>query len=327
MNAAERVPLGRTGLFVSRLGLGLAPIGGLFAPVSEEEALATIERAWELGVRFFDTAPLYGYGLSEQRAGLALRAKPRRDFVLATKVGRLLVPGGDEGQDFWFDVPDVGPVSDYSSAGALRSHRESLERLGLERVDLLHVHDPGDRFEEAMAGAYSALVELRRRGTIRGVGVGMNHAPLLARFVEAGDLDCVLLAGRYTLVDQSGLDELLPLCAERQTAVIAGGVYNSGLLADPRAGATYDYAEAPPQIVERAVALQAVCESHGVPLKAAAIQFPAAHPAVASVLTGARSAAEIEENVRMFELQLPRQLWADLKAQGLLPENAPVPTV
>jgi D-threo-aldose 1-dehydrogenase len=308
---------------VTRLGLGLAPIGGLYAPVSEEQALATVERAWELGLRFFDTAPLYGYGLSERRVGTVLRAKDREGFVLSTKVGRLLVPGDDDG--FWFGSPELEAVFDFSTEGVVRSHRESLERLGLDRVDVLLIHDPDDHFEDALAGAYPALDDLRHRGIVSAVGVGMNQAPMPARFVRAVDLDCVLLAGRYTLLDQSGLDELLPLCAERGTAVIAAGVYNSGLLADPRAGSTYDYAEAPAELVERAVALRAVCERHGVPLKAAAIQFPLGHAAVACALTGARSPRELEENVRMFELPVPAQLWADLKTEGLLRADAPVP--
>jgi aryl-alcohol dehydrogenase-like predicted oxidoreductase len=308
---------------VTRLGLGLAPIGGLYAPVSEEQALATVERAWELGLRFFDTAPLYGYGLSERRVGKVLRAKDRGGFVLSTKVGRLLVPGGDD--EFWFGSPELEAVFDFSPEAVVRSHRESLERLGLDRVDVLLIHDPDDHFEDALAGAYPALDDLRRRGVVSAVGVGMNQAPMPARFVRTVDLDCVLLAGRYTLLDQSGLDELLPLCAERGTAVIAAGVYNSGLLADPRAGSTYDYAEAPAELVERAVALGGVCERHGVPLKAAAIQFPLGHSAVACALTGARSARELEENVRMLGLPVPAQLWADLKAEGLLRADAPVP--
>ena len=329
MDPVEAAPLGRTALTVTRVGLGTAPLGGLYQPVSDEDARATVERAWELGIRFFDTAPLYGHGLSERRLAASLQARPRGEYVLATKVGRLLRPDAppDDSQlsgglERWPDVPSVNPVFDFSYDGVLRSVEESLERLGLDRVDVLHIHDPDEHYDEALRGAYPALDRLRAEGVIGAVGAGMNQAEMLVRFAREADFDCFLVAGRYTLLDQTALAELLPLCAERGIAVILGGVFNSGILAG---GATYDYSVAPPELVERAQRLAAVCERHGAPLKAAALQFPLAHPAVASLLLGARSVAELEENVALLRLELPGDLWDELRREGLLPEDAPTP--
>jgi D-threo-aldose 1-dehydrogenase len=322
----QRVPFGKTGLTVTRLGLGTAPLGGLFRAVSEEDAQATIERAYQLGLRLFDTAPLYGHGLAERRLGGALATKPRSDFTLSTKVGRLLRPDAppEPGQNFK-GAPPLNPVFDFSYDGVLRSLEESRSRLGLDRVDIALIHDPDQHFEEALHGAYRALDQLRREGTVKAVGAGMNQAEMPARFARAADVDCFLLAGRYTLLDQVGLRELLPLCQEKGIAIIAGGVYNSGILADPAPGATYNYAPAPPQLIARAQRIEAVCRRHNVPLKAAAIQFPLGHPAVACVVIGARSTAEIEENVAMFRHPVPPDLWAELAAENLLPPEAPTP--
>ena len=311
MDPRATVRLGRTDLHVTRLGLGSAPLGMLFEPVEEDAALAVVERARELGIHLFDTAPLYGSGLAERRFGRVLAARPRESFVLATKVGRLIRRGE--------------PVFDFSYEGVKRSLAESLERLGLDRVEILHIHDPDDHFDEALSGAYRALAELREQGVIAAVGAGMNQAPMLARFGREGDFDCFLLAGRYTLLDQSGLEELLPLCQSKDIAVIIGGVYNSGLLADPKPGAPYDYKPAPLALVERARSLAAVCERHGVPLKAAAIQFPFGHPAVTTVLAGSRSVAELDENARLLEWPIPAALWAELRAERLLDEAIPTP--
>jgi D-threo-aldose 1-dehydrogenase len=310
-----------------RVGLGTAPIGGLFAAVEEEAALATIERAWEVGLRLFDTAPLYGLGLSERRLGRVLATRPRDDFVLATKVGRLLRTDApaEPGQRFWKGVPPVNPVFDFSSDGVLRSVDESLERLGLDRIDVLHLHDPDDHYEAALTQGYPALDRLRREGVIGAIGAGMNQAEMLVRFAREADFDCFLVAGRYTLLDQTALPELLPLCRERKIAVIVGGVYNSGILVDPKPGATFDYRPAPPSWLERAQRLRAICDRHAVPLMAAAIQFPLAHPAVASVLVGARSRAELDESLDLLALPIPAELWAELRSEGLLPEEAPVP--
>lgn len=316
MNVDERVRIGRTDVWVTRLGLGLAPIGGLYAPVGEQQARATVDRAWELGIRYFDVAPLYGNGLAERRAGAALAGRPRDEYTLSTKVGRLLRAGGSDRQRIWAEPADVTPVFDFSAAGVLTSYAESLDRLGLRRADLLHLHDPDDHFAQAAAEALPALVALREEGRLGAVSVGMNQTKLLAEFVRTGLLDSVLVAGRYTLLDQSAAADLLPLCAEAGVSVIAGGVFNSGLLADPRPGATYDYGPADPRLVERALAIQAVCERHGVPLRAAALQFPLTHPAVTSVLVGARSPEEVEDAVAMASVEIPGQLWADL---GLRP--------
>lgn len=324
MNPTERVPL-RT-LSVTRLGLGLAPIGGLYSPVPEAQAIATVDRAYELGLRLFDTAPLYGYGLSERRAGKALSGRPRAEYVLATKVGRLLVPGGGDGQDFWPQAPrDVAPVFDFSYDGVMRSHAESCERLGVDRIDLLHLHDPDDHEEEALEEGYRALAELRAAGQIGAISAGMNDAAPLARFALGYDFDCFMIAGRYTLLDTSAIDELLPRCAERGIGILAAGVFNSGLLSDPRPGAHYDYAVAPPELVSTAQTIERICQQYGVPLRAAALQFPFGHPAVTSVVVGARSPAEIEENARLCALPIPPELWAELKKNGLLPEEVPTP--
>ena len=300
---------------MTQLGLGSAPLGGLFEAVSDDEAHRVVEAAWQAGIRFFDTAPLYGHGLAEQRFGAVLRTKPRDEFVIATKVGRLLRKDAppEPGQAYK-GAPPVNPVFDFSYDGVMRSAEESLVRLGLDRIDVLHIHDPDDHYEEALSGAYRALDRMRSEGMIKAVGAGMNQAEMLARFAREADFDCFLLAGRYTLLDRIGLKELLPLCVEKGIAIIAGGVFNSGILADPRPGATYNYTVAPPQLVERAAQLNAICKRHGVDLKAAAIQFPLRHAAVASVLTGCRSVAEVEENVRMFETPVPDTLWDELDA-------------
>jgi D-threo-aldose 1-dehydrogenase len=326
VDPTERVRLGRTDLQVTRLGLGSAPLAGLYQEVPEEQGMEVVERTWSAELRFFDTAPLYGSGLAERRLGRALRGRPRSEYVLATKVGRLLRAGAprDPTQSF-VGAPPLNPVFDFSAAGAVRSLAESLERLELDHIDVVHVHDPDDHHDEALTGAYQALDGLRRAGRIAAVGAGMNQTAMLARFAREAEFDCFLLAGRYTLLDQSGLAELLPLCAQRGIAVIAGGVFNSGVLADPGPGARYNYRPAPPAVVERARRLQAVCEEHGVPLAAAAIQFPLGHPAVTSVLVGARSAAELDEDLRLFRWTIPSALWADLRRQGLIAREASAP--
>ena len=274
-----------------------------------------VESAWNAGIRFFDTAPLYGHGLAEQRLGAVLRTKPRGEFVLATKVGRLLRADAqpEPGQSY-VDVPPVNPVFDFSYDGVMRSVEQSLERLGLDRIDVLHIHDPDAHYEEALSGAFRALDQLRKEGSIKAVGAGMNQAEMLARFAREAEFDCFLLAGRYTLLDRTGARELLPLCVDKNIAVIAGGVFNSGLLADPRPGATFNYRAAPPELVRRAQDLAEICRRHGVELKAAALQFPLRHPAVPVVLTGCRSVAEVEENVGMFRAPVPDDLWAELDA-------------
>lgn len=325
VDPTEKVPLGRTALEVTRLGLGTAPIGGMFEAVSDADAAATVAAAHELGWRLFDTAPLYGFGLAESRLGAALARVPRDDLVISTKVGRLLsedAPSARAGEGIFRGAPDLVPHFDFSAEGVMRSLEESLERLGTDRVDVVHVHDPDDHYEEALAGAYPALTRLRAEGVIGAVGAGMNQTQMLCRFAVDADFDCFLVAGRYTLLDPSAATELLPLCAERGIGVVCGGVFNSGILAS---GDTYDYAPAPPEVASRAQRLGEVCERHGVPLKAAAIQFPLAHPAVTCVVVGARTADEVRECDAMLRTEIPGRVWSDLRAEGLIGDQVPVP--
>ncbi|HET8894757.1 MAG TPA: aldo/keto reductase [Gaiellaceae bacterium] len=292
-------------LELAGLGLGTAPLGGLYEPVDDDTAHAVVERAWHLGIRYFDTAPYYGSGNAERRLGAALRERPRDEFVVSTKVGRLLRPG----ESGWHGAPTLEAYFDFSHDAALRSLEASLERLGLDRVDIALVHDPDDHYDEALAGAFRALARLRDEGVVRAVGVGMNRTALLCRFAREANPDCFLVAGRYTLLDRSAGDELLPLCAEHGIAVIAGGVFNSGVLAG---GNTFDYQAASPSVVARAAELRETCARFGVPLAAAAVQFPPRNDAVACVLVGCRTPAEVEEDVRLFELDLPSGLWDEL---------------
>jgi len=298
----------------------------MFEAVDEATGVGIIERAWDAGIRFFDTAPLYGHGLAEMRLGKVLRQKPRDEFTLASKVGRLLRADAlpEPGQS-WHGTPPVNPMFDFTYDGVMRSFEESLGRLGIDRIDILHIHDPDNHYDAAIAGAYRALDRLRADGVIGAVGAGMNQAEMLARFAREGDFDCFLLAGRYTLLDQIALKELLPECLQRGIAIIAGGVYNSGILADPKPGARYNYQTAPADLLERARRIRDVCARHGVPLKAAAMQFPLGHPAVACVVVGCRNVAQLDESLEMFAFEIPSKLWRDLKAERLLPAEAPTP--
>jgi D-threo-aldose 1-dehydrogenase len=335
----ERRVIGGTGLSVTRLGLGGASIGGLYRETNPADAAATIARALDLGVRLFDTSPLYGYGASERRMGEALRDHPRDDFVLSTKVGRLIrrvdAIGVDADVDrqafdghedaFYRGTGKVRPVFDYSGDGVLRSIEESLERLGMDRVDIALIHDPDDHWEAAMNGAYPALHRLREQGVVRAIGAGMNQSAMLARFARDGDFDVFMLAGRYTLLDQDGLSELLPLCQEKGIGVLVAGVMNSGLLAGPRVGATFNYVPAPQALVDRAQRIATICRRHGVTLKAAAIQFPLAHPAVTALVAGVRSPAHLDDYPSLMREAIPSALWDQLRSENLIPEHAPVP--
>lgn len=318
----EQVRLGATGVRVSRLVMGCAPLGGLFAPVSEQQARATVEEAWDVGVRTFDTAPHYGAGLSERRVGAALRERPRDELVLSTKVGRLLRPDAGEEDPAFAEPTGLRRVWDFSADGVRRSLEESLERLGLDRVDILLVHDPDEHLDAAIHEALPALARLRDEGLIRAVGAGMNAAAPLERIVREADVDCVLVAGRVTLLDQSAVPGLLPLCRERGVGVIAGGVFSSGILADPGPDARHDYAPAPEEVRRRVAAIAAVCDRHGVPLHTAALALPRQRDDVASVLVGARSPEEVRANLDAFESHVPADLWRDLVAEGLLAEAA-----
>ena len=309
---SQTAEIGNTGVSVSRLGFGSAWLGIRALELSLAASDAIVERALDAGIRYFDTAPHYGAGESERRLGPALSRAPR-PWVLSTKVGRL-VRG---------DPPSV--VYDLSSSAVRLSLEESLERLGLDRVDIVYIHDAEEHFEAALRVAYPVLREMRETGRIRAIGVGTNFADFPARFLREADIDCVLLAGRYTLLDQAALNELLPLCSDRGVSVVIGGVYNSGVLANPVAGAQYNYRDAPAEIVDRARRLAAVCARHDLPLMAAAIQFPFAHPAVASVLTGPGTLEELDQNLTMLRVPIPAELWHDLKAEGLIHRDAPTP--
>jgi D-threo-aldose 1-dehydrogenase len=316
---------------LSELSLGCAQLGNMYREVSDAEARATVDAAWDLGVRTFDTAPHYGLGLSERRLGAALASRPRDAYVLSSKVGRLLEPVTSAAglDDQGFVVPKSHRrVWDFSRDGIRRSLAESLERLGLDRIDIVYLHDPDDHWGEVLATGYPALEELRAAGVVGAIGAGMNQSRMLADLVRETDVDVVMLAGRYTLLEQDALDDLLPLCCERRVAVVAAGVFNTGLLAraHPQGEARYNYAGAPRALVERARAIARICERHGTTLPAAALAFPLAHRAVASVCVGARSAAQIQRNAVLYGEVIAPGLWSELKAEGLLRDDAPVPT-
>jgi D-threo-aldose 1-dehydrogenase len=347
------------------MGLGTVPLGGLYEPIGDDEASALVRRSFEQGVRLFDTAPQYGSGLAERRLSRVLPELPREDLVVATKVGRLIRPTSlpakvagvlreavtnrdtkrligatrhvvhrlrgqsahSAAPSVAADAPDprLAPVFDFTYDGAMRSLEESLERLGLDRVDMLLLHDPDYYFKQALSGAYRALERLRTDGTVAAIGVGMNQSAMLARFAREADFDCFLVAGRYTLLDQSALEDLLPVCEERGSSVIVGGVYNSGILADPRPGTHFNYEPAAQPWLDKALRIKTVCDRHNVPLKAAAIQFPLGHPAVATVLAGSRSVAEVDENAAMLRHPIPADLWAELRHEGLIAPHVPTP--
>jgi D-threo-aldose 1-dehydrogenase len=315
------------------LGMGGAPLGNLLRAISDEDATAAVHAAWAAGIRHFDTAPHYGAGLSEHRMGGALRHYPRGEYTLSSKIGRMLEPVAEVAE---FDENFQNGLSfrrrvDYTHDGCLRSIEDSLQRLGLSRLDIVYIHDCApdwlgdawtEQFEIAMTGAAVALTRLREEGVIGGWGFGVNVVDPCLRALERADPNIFLVAGRYTLLDHTALAELLPLCEARGAMVVLGGPYNSGLLAG---GDTFNYERAPAELVARARRLGALCARHGVDLKAAALQFCAAHPAVAAVIPGPRNAAEVTENAAMMEAPIPPMLWAEMKAEGLLPEAAPVP--
>ena len=315
MDATQTRRLGKTALEVTALGFGGAVVGNLYSTLAEDQALETVDTAYSEGLRFFDTAPFYGHGLSEHRIGDVLRRYPRESFVLSTKVGRLLRPETNVSVDpgVFSAVLPFQPVFDYSFDGAIRSIEDSLQRLGLNRIDVALIHDidvfthgvdrVDERFREAMEGAYRALDKLRSEGTVAAIGAGLNEW-------EACYRDCFLLAGRYTLLQQESLDPFLRLCQERGIGIIVGGPYNSGILATGAVeGATYDYSPAAPEILERTRRVQEVCDRYQIPLPSAALQFPLGHPAVSTVIPGARSAAEVRHNLQLLNLDIPRDLW------------------
>ncbi|MDQ1486847.1 MAG: D-threo-aldose 1-dehydrogenase, partial [Actinomycetota bacterium] len=292
---ADVVALGRGGLLVGRYGFGGAPIGGLYQAVEEREAEECLAEAWARGLRYFDTAPHYGAGLSERRIGAFLASKPRDEWALSTKVGRLLEPAADDAaaSEGFVGEPASRRVFDFSRDGVRRSLDASLKRLGVDRVDIVYLHDPDDHWRQAIDDGWPTLAALRDEGVVTSIGAGMKQTPMLTRFVRETDMDVVLLAGRYSLLDQGALDDLLPACLERSVSVVLGGVFNSGVLANPVAGSTFDYYAAPPDVVARAQHIAEVCGRHGVAVPAAALQFPLAHPAITTVLVGSRNAGEV----------------------------------
>ena len=318
----------RTPPDVPRLGLGCAQLGNLAVALPEERALATVRTALELGCTYLDTAPHYGVGLSEERLGRALAGVPRNSYTLSTKAGRRLRPvvaGERPPAEGFVDTPARAREWDFSADGIRRTLESSLERLGTDHVDILYLHDVEHHLREVYESGFPALAALRDQGVVRHIGFGMNHSDVLARLVADLDVDVVLCAGRWTLLDRSAHDDLLPVCARRGTAVVAGGVYNSGLLADPRPGAHYDYAPAAAPLVDRARRIAEVCGRHGVPLRAAALRFPFAHPAVVGSVVGASSPDEVRDNVRLSRTRVPARLWHDLVAEGLLDDDLPLP--
>ncbi|MFF7051552.1 aldo/keto reductase [Streptomyces griseorubiginosus] len=314
---------------VTELGFGAAVIGNLYRVTAPQVAAAAIDAAWDAGIRYFDTAPHYGLGLSERRLGAALRDRPRHEYVVSSKVGRLLVPNehprGVDGDGFVVR-DDLRRQWDFSRDGVLRSLEETLERTGLDRIDVVYLHDPDDHWRQAADEAMPALAELRDQGVIGAIGAGMNQSAMLARFLRETAADVVMLAGRYTLLDQSALDDVLPAAQAHGKSVVAVGVFNSGLLSEdrPAEGMKYDYQDAPAELVQRALAIAEVCERHGTTLPAAAIAFPFAHPAVVNVTLGMRTAEQVRRNVDLHARPVPDSLWDELRAQGLI--RADVPT-
>jgi D-threo-aldose 1-dehydrogenase len=332
----------RSGLTLafSELGFGAAPLGNLYRPLTEKEARATLDAAWSSGCRYYDTAPLYGLGLSETRLNGFLRAKPRDSYLISTKVGRLLKLSPPERKtrpDAFFETPSRQEEFDYSYDGVMRSLEFSLERLGLDHIDIVYVHDvdvythgskqaSDARIREFMDGGYNALLKLRESGAIKAFGAGVNEWDVAETLARAGDFDIFLLAGRYTLLEQEALTSFLPYCVEKGIGVVIGGPYNSGILATgAKPGAHYNYAPAPKEILERVKRIETICKSHGVKLAEAAIRFPLSHPAIVSVIPGGQKPTEVRRNADILGVKVPPIVWRELKADGLLRADAPVP--
>ncbi|WP_170335410.1 aldo/keto reductase [Ruegeria arenilitoris] len=337
MNPNTLNKFGRVDLNVSAFGFGTAPIGNIFREIDEATSDAMIQHAWDKGVRYFDTAPMYGHGLSEMRTGHSLRWKDRGDFILSSKVGRVLKPGRRQDINFepWTNAAPFTMHFDYSYDGIMRSFEDSLQRMALEHMDICFIHDidvftrgseQPEVFKQAMDEAWKALESLRDQGVVKAIGVGVNEWEVCHAALEQRDFDCFLLAGRYTLLEQDALDKFLPLCEERGAAVVVGGGFNSGILATgAKEGAKYNYAPAPADIMDKVSKIEAVCAEYNVPLPAAALQFVVAHPAVPTFMAGTRTVEQLDQNLNWFSHDIPAEFWADLKTKGLLREDAPVP--
>ncbi|MEY4698121.1 MAG: hypothetical protein RIT14_2549 [Pseudomonadota bacterium] len=337
MKPGTQRKFGRVDLDVTAFAFGTAPVGNIFSEIDETTSDAMFQRSWDAGVRFYDTAPMYGHGLSELRTGQSLRWKKRDDFVLSSKVGRVLHPAKRETINFapWVNAAPFTMEFDYSYDGTMRSFEDSLQRMALERMDIVFIHDidvftrgkdQPEVFKQAMDGCYRALERLREEKVVKAIGVGVNEWEVCHEALKQRDFDCFLLAGRYTLLEQDALNEFLPLCEARGAAVLVGGGFNSGILATgAKPGAKYNYAPAPAHIMDKVARIEAVCAAHKVPLPAAALQFVVAHPAVPSFCAGTRTVAQLEQNLAWFSHPIPSAFWADLKSQGLLREDAPVP--
>ncbi|MFN8493581.1 MAG: aldo/keto reductase [Caldilineaceae bacterium] len=337
--------VGKTALHITQFGLGGTGFGNIYKAIGDQDAQATIDAAWQAGIRYFDTAPLYGGGLSEIRVGKGLARYPRAEFVISTKVGwrlEALEPGSQlSGPEKVFDhaLPYRG-VMDYSLDAAKRSLEESLQRLNTDNIEIVLMHDPDEsislqpnfdpyavsHFKAAMEHVYPWLDDLRRQGVVKAIGVGMNQWQMLADFANAGDFDCFVLAGRYTLLEQESLQSFLPLCEKKRISIIVGGPYNSGVLATGATpGAYYNYAPAPQPILDRVQKIQQICAYYNIPLPSAALQFPFGHPTVAAIIPGARSAAELQQNIAYFQQEIPADFWAELKHLRLIDPAAPTP--
>ncbi len=337
MNPSSKARFGRVNLEVTSFAYGTAPIGNIFTPIEESESEAMFQTAWNAGVRYFDTAPYYGHGLAELRCGQSLRWMNRDDFVLSSKVGRRLVPAARSEIDFfpWNNAAPFNLEFDYSYDGTMRAFEDSLQRMALERMDICFIHDidvftRGDEqpevFRTAMDGCWKALSKLRDEGTVTAIGVGVNEWQVCHEALKQRDFDCFLLAGRYTLLEQESLDEFLPLCEERGAAVAVGGGFNSGILATGAVpGAKYNYSPAPEPVMDKVRKIEAVCAAHSVPLPAAALQFVVAHPAIPTFIAGTRNVEQLQKNLDWFNHAIPSGFWSDLKNEGLLRQDAPVP--
>lgn len=335
MDPLKKNRISNTDLFVTSIGFGAATLGNLYKRVEEKQALATLESVFDLQLNYLDVAPYYGYGLAEERVGKILSQLPRNDFVISTKVGRLIRDEGVHDTEVFVGGNKEGIIYDLSRDGVLRSIDESLNRLKIDSIDIIFMHDPDTHpegrekgYKVAIEEAYPTIHDLRSQGVIKAIGAGMNESEMLVQFAKNGDFDCFLLAGRYTLIDHESLDELLPLCVEKNISISLGGAYNSGILAsdlkDPKR-LKFNYTDASQEILDKAKKIKDVCDQYNISLKAAALQFVYAHPAVASVIIGASSPDRVKENFQMASETIPSEFWMQLKRNNLIPEHAPTP--